>query len=92
MARTLRGTAVTLTREQARILARCATGLTVSEIAREEFVSERAMYAMLQTIRDACGCRSLTQAVLVAHVAGYLSVPDDDGLVLATSPYAQEEV
>ena len=87
MDRPVRGAGVSLTHQQARILARHASGRTLVEVAREEFVSVRQMERMTMAIRTTLGARNMAQAVMVAHGLGYLSLPDDDGLVRHQSPF-----
>lgn len=59
--------------------------MTLGEIAAEEFVSLRTVDASMQIIRSKLGAANNVQAALIAHALGYLSDPNDEGVVLAQS-------
>jgi len=72
----------------ARVLARYASGHSLKKIAEEEHLSLRSMKTLSREIRKRLGAGNLAQATLIAHELGYVSLPDEDGVVLAQSPFS----
>lgn len=81
---------LSLTPSQALFLARYASGATLDEIARETFRSMRAIERMSHGVRKQLNVETLAQACLVAHSLGYISLPDENGIVHAHSPFTEE--
>lgn len=78
-----------LTPQEARFLAFIASGDTIPEIAGRMYTSQREVEKISTKVKVKLGARSLPQAVLAAHAIGYISVPDDEGVVVAQSPFAE---
>lgn len=77
-----------LTPAQTRFLSRHASGLTLEEIASENFVSVSTVANSLAIVRALLHANNNVQSALIARKLGYLSDPDENGIVLAQSPYA----
>jgi len=78
-----------LTPQEARFLAFVGSGVKLSDIAEAMYVSEREVGSISRRVRRKLESRSLAQAILLAHKLGYVSLPDDDGVVVAQSPFAE---
>ncbi len=72
------------------MLARFASGCTFSEIAKENYVSFSSVQRTLNDAKKRMGAKTLVQLVLWAHHHGYISLPDEHGVVLAQSPFTEE--
>lgn len=90
MASTLRRIA-TLTPFQARIIARYAGDTTTAQIAREEYVSKRKIEQEMEAMRAIFRVNATHAVIMKAHELGYISHPDDDGVIHAQSPFLDRQ-
>ncbi len=74
-----------------RVLALHASGASLTEIAEMEHISARQIDNTSLQIRRRLPARNLAQAVLMAHKFGYITLPDENGVVLAQSPFRSEK-
>ena len=75
-----------LTPRMADILARHASGLNMRQVATEMFLSYSSVANTVQDIRKRLGANTLAACVIRAHQLGYLSDPDQRGVVVALDP------
>ena len=79
-----------LTPLMARVLARHASGISLKQIATEIYSSERSVWALSEAIKKRLEAKNLTQATLRAHQLGYITLPDENGIVCSQSPYIEQ--
>ncbi len=80
-----------LTPLMARVLARYASGVGLKEIGEEIYYGHWKMDDLSLQIRERLGAKNLAQAALIAHKLGYISLPDESGIVYAQSPFTTED-
>lgn len=76
-----------LTPRQARILARYAAGASFAEIAAEEYIGRKKIFGELSAIREKLGVPNTVATIMAAHRLGYISHPDDSGVIRSLSPF-----
>lgn len=76
-----------LTPRQARILARYAAGATLAEIAEEEYIGRKKINREMDSIKAKLGVPNAVATIMAAHVHGYISHPDEAGVIIALSPF-----
>lgn len=77
-----------LTPFQTRLISRFATGVTLKEIAKEEYVSLRKVKYEMEIIHKKLGVPNTVASIMVAHDMGYISHPDADGIVHSQTPFS----
>lgn len=71
-------------KRMARILAGHASGLTLGQVALELYVSYSCVANTVQDIKKLLKAKTLAECVMKAHKLGYISDPDEHGIVHPT--------